>query len=43
VFEANSRYWGWQIGAKYGQAYIATSPLRVGDPLSLVKDVIPRP
>ena len=43
VFEANSRYWGWQIGAKYGQAYIATGPLKVGDPLSLVKDVIPRP
>jgi len=43
VFEANARYWGWQIGVKYGQAFLTTSPLRVGDPLSLVQDVVPRP
>ena len=42
-FETNSRYWGMQIGAKYAQAYIATGPLKIGDPLSLVKDVVPRP
>jgi bacillithiol biosynthesis deacetylase BshB1 len=42
VFEANSRYWGAQIGVKYGQAFLSTAPLRVGDPLLLVKDVIPR-
>lgn len=43
VFETFARYWGWQIGVKYGQAFLATSPLRVDDPLSLVRDVIPRP
>jgi N-acetylglucosamine malate deacetylase 1 len=43
VFESFSRYWGWQIGAKYGQAFVATSPLKVGDPLLLVSEVVPRP
>jgi bacillithiol biosynthesis deacetylase BshB1 len=43
VFETFSRQAGWLIGAKYGQAFLSTSPLRVGDPLVLVKDVIPRP
>ena len=43
VFESYARYWGWQIGVKYGQAYLATGPLRIGDPLMLVRDVIPRP
>jgi bacillithiol biosynthesis deacetylase BshB1 len=42
VFESFARYWGWQIGVKYGQAYLSTSPLNVKDPLTLVKDVIPR-
>ena len=43
VFEAYARYWGWQIGVKYGQAFLATSPLNVGDPMTLVRDVISRP
>ncbi len=43
IFEANARQMGWQIGVKYGQGFLATSPLRVGDPMLLVKDVIPRP
>ena len=43
VFESYARYWGWQIGVKYGQAYLATGPLRVGDPMMLVRDVVPRP
>jgi bacillithiol biosynthesis deacetylase BshB1 len=43
TFEAMARYWGWQIGVKYGQAFLATSPLRIGDPATLVKDVIQRP
>ncbi len=43
VFENFARYWGWQIGAKYGQAFLATSPLKLSDPLVLVKDVTPRP
>jgi bacillithiol biosynthesis deacetylase BshB1 len=40
---ANARHWGWQIGASYGQAFIANTPLRVRDPMALVKDVVPRP
>ena len=43
AFVAIARTWGWQIGARYGQAFLATHPLRVGDPLDLVKDVVPRP
>ncbi len=43
AFESFARYWGWQIGVKYGQAFLSTSPLRVGDPLLLVKEVVPRP
>jgi N-acetylglucosamine malate deacetylase 1 len=43
LFATYSQFWGWQIGARYGQAFLSTSPLRVGDPLMLVKDVVPRP
>ena len=43
AFAAYARYWGWQIGVKYGQAYLSTAPLRVGDPLTLVREVVPRP
>lgn len=42
-FVAMARYWGWQIGVRYGQAFLSTSPLRIGDPMTLVKDVVPRP
>ena len=42
-FETFASYWGWQAGVRYGQAFMATGPLRVGDPLQLVKDVVPRP
>ncbi len=43
LFETYARYWGWQAGVKYAQAFLSTAPLRVGDPLSLVADVVPRP
>lgn len=43
VFEYNCRYWGWQIGVKHGQPYLSVAPLKIGDPLSLIQDVIPRP
>ena len=43
MFEANARYWGWSIGAKYAQPFLSTGPLKVSDPMSLVKDVVPRP
>jgi len=42
VFESYARYWGWQIGVRYGQAFLATGPLKVSDPLALVLDVAPR-
>lgn len=42
VFASFARYWGWQIGVKYGQAFLSTVPLKIGDPLSLVKDIVPR-
>jgi len=43
LFATFAAYWGWQIGVKYAQAYLATSPLKIGDPLTLVKEVVPRP
>lgn len=43
AFEANARHWGWQIGVKFGQAFLATSPLKVDDPMSLVEHVQSRP
>jgi bacillithiol biosynthesis deacetylase BshB1 len=42
AFLITASYWGWQIGARYGQAFLTTAPLKISDPLSLVKDVIPR-
>ena len=42
-FASFASYWGWQLGVKYAQPYLATGPLNVGDPLMLVKDVVPRP
>jgi bacillithiol biosynthesis deacetylase BshB1 len=42
LLEASARNWGWQIGVRYGQAYLSVSPLKVGDPMNLVKDVVPR-
>ena len=43
LFESNTRYWGWQIGVKHAQVFLATNPLKVGDPIMLVRDVVPRP
>ena len=43
AFESYARYWGWQIGVKYGQAFLATTPLKVDDPFTLVEMVSPRP
>jgi bacillithiol biosynthesis deacetylase BshB1 len=43
TFESFARYWGWQIGVRYGQAFLAVTPFNVGDPLVLVRDVVPRP
>ena len=43
AFEAYARYWGWQVGVKYAQAFLSVTPLKVEDPFVLVESVIPRP
>jgi bacillithiol biosynthesis deacetylase BshB1 len=43
VFESFARYWGWQIGVRYAQAYLSIAALKVRDPLTLVEDIVPRP
>ncbi len=42
-FEVYARRDAYTIGARYAQAYYATGPLKIGDPMSLVKDIVPRP
>lgn len=41
--KSNAQYWGWPIGARYGQAFLANTPVRITDVMNLVKDVSPRP
>jgi N-acetylglucosamine malate deacetylase 1 len=41
--EQVSKTLGFQIGARHAQAFLAVSPLKIGDPMELVKDVHPRP
>ena len=40
---SNAHYWGWNVGAHYGQAFLANVPLRVTDMIELVRDAAPRP
>ena len=42
-FEVWARQWAFAIGAKYAQAYVATGPLKVDDPMMLVRTTQPRP
>ena len=42
-FQSYARYWGWQIGVRYAQAYLSVAPLKISDPLNLVREVVPRP
>ena len=42
AFQSYARYWGWQIGVRYAQAYLSVSPLKISDPMTLIRDVIPR-
>jgi bacillithiol biosynthesis deacetylase BshB1 len=41
--ETRARVQGWDAGEKYAQAFLAMSPLKVGDPMELVRSVVPRP
>ncbi len=34
---------GWPIGAKHAQSFLSTSPLRINDPMELVKEIGTRP
>ncbi|MBI4364871.1 MAG: PIG-L family deacetylase [Candidatus Latescibacteria bacterium] len=34
---------GWQVGARHAQSFLATSPLKIRDPMELVREVHPRP
>jgi len=43
VVDSSSRATGWGVGARHAQAYLAAAPLRIGDPLDLVREVVPRP
>lgn len=43
VVDSSSRAAGWGIGARHAQAYLAAAPLRIGDPLDLVREIVPRP
>jgi bacillithiol biosynthesis deacetylase BshB1 len=38
-----TRMQGWSVGARHAQSFLATSPLRIGNPLDLVKEIVPRP
>ena len=42
-FEVYARRDAAAIGARYAQPYYSTSPLKIGDPMSLIRDVVPRP
>ncbi|HEU4725927.1 MAG TPA: PIG-L family deacetylase [Candidatus Eisenbacteria bacterium] len=43
VVEMQARSHGWSIGTKYAQAFLAASPLRIANPMELVKEIEPRP
>lgn len=38
-----SRAQGFAIGARYAQPFLANGPLKIGDPMSLVREIHPRP
>ena len=42
-FEVYARRDAFTIGARYAQAYYSTTALKIGDPMMLVKDIVPRP
>ena len=42
-FDVYARRDGFTIGAKYAQAYYSAVPLKIGDPMTLVREVVPRP
>lgn len=43
VIAMSARTHGWSIGTKYAQAFLANGPLRIGNPMELVREIEPRP
>ncbi|HEY7727792.1 MAG TPA: PIG-L family deacetylase [Candidatus Eisenbacteria bacterium] len=43
IMDSLARGQGWPIGARHAQSFLSASPLKIGDPLDLVKEVVPRP
>ncbi len=41
--EMGARSHGWAIGTKYAQAFLSAGPLRIANPMELVKEIEPRP
>lgn len=42
-FEVHARQWAYHIGASYAQPYLSVSPIKLDDPMSLIRSVVPRP
>lgn len=38
-----ARSQGWSVGVRHAQSFLSVSPLKVRDPLDLVKEIVPRP
>ena len=43
IVETRARSQGWAVGVRYAQSFLSVSPLKIADPLDLVRDVEPRP
>jgi bacillithiol biosynthesis deacetylase BshB1 len=43
LVETQARTHGWAIGTRYAQAFLATGPLRIPNPMELVREIEPRP
>ena len=43
VVGTSARTHGWAIGTKYAQAFLSTAPLRISNPMELVKEIETRP
>jgi bacillithiol biosynthesis deacetylase BshB1 len=43
LVEMGARTHGWSIGTRYAQAFLATGPLRISNPMELVREIEPRP
>ena len=42
-FDVYARRDAYAVGARHAQPFLSTTPLKIGDPMTLVRDVVPRP